>query len=84
MTLNDIEQIQRKLLLILRLQGGRWSQEEFDRIDSGDIDVRTHLRDLVTQGFIYHDHHAQTYVLTDLGGRYLSRLDSDDTAASSG
>lgn len=84
MTLNDIEQIQRKLLLILRLQGGRWSQEEFDRIDSGDIDVGTHLRDLVAQGFIYHDLHAQTYVLTDLGGRYLSRLDSDDRSASSG
>lgn len=79
MPLSDAEQIRKKLLLILRLQGGRWSQEEFDRIDAGAIDVATHLQVLITHGFIYHDRGAQTYVLTDLGGRHLSALSDADT-----
>ncbi len=80
MGLDDRQQIKRKVLYILREHGGQWHQRDFDQIDSGNIDLGSYLRELVAEGFVYHDHSQQTYVLTDQGGRHLTALLEADTA----
>lgn len=74
MQLDADQQIKRKVLQILRDHGGRWSQKEFDQIETGTIQLAPYLKELIEQGYVYHDQTQHMYVLTDAGGRHLTEL----------
>lgn len=71
----DVHQrIRRKLLKIVQDQGGCWSEQDIESIDSGAITLETYLKELVQEGHLYYDRAARSYILTDVGGRHLDSL----------